>query len=51
MLRFENLLGNGQASPGAYSRIRSLASIYAYIRVFSFEPPVLDIETPSTQED
>jgi len=34
LLLFEILLSNGQTPPGAYSRIRSLASIYAYTRVF-----------------
>ena len=51
LLLFEILLSNGQTPPGAYSRIRSLASIYAYTRVFFSEPLVLDIGKSCSQED
>ncbi len=50
LLLFEILLSNGQTPPGAYSRIRSLASIYAYTRFFS-EPLFLDIGKSCSQED
>ena len=51
LLLFEILLRNVPTSPGAYSRVRSLVSTYAYTRGFFFsKPPVLDIGKPGNQE-
>jgi len=50
LLLFEILLSNGQPPPGAYSRIRSLASISADTFLFS-EPLFLVIGKSYSQED